>query len=108
MAKQIIPHNFMMLLFLIVVFITTLNFIDIIFKNKFLIKNLFFLLMILNILFINFYKPTTYEHDKTLVELNNNNNFKINNSQLSIDQKRMYHQCYFYIDSIIKERDLIN
>ena len=107
-AKQIIPHNFMMLLFLTIVLLTSVKFIDYFFQNKHLIKNLSFLLIIINMLLTNFYNPTTYQHNTALVNLDNDKIRNISKDELLIDKKKMNHICYFYLEKILKKKDLIN
>ena len=107
-AKQIIPHNFMMLLFLTIVLLTSVKFIDYFFQNKHLIKNLSFLLIIINMLLTNFYNPTTYKHNIALVNLDNDKIRNISKDELLIDKKKMNHTCYFYLEKILKKKDLIN
>jgi len=107
-AKQIIPHNFMMLLFLTIVLLTSLKFIDCFFQNKRLIKNLVFLSIIINMLLTNFYNPTTYQLNTSLVNLDNDQTRNISKDELLIDKKKMNHICYFYLEKILKKKVLIN
>ena len=98
----------MMLLFLTIVLLTSVKFIDYFFQNKHLIKNLSFLLIIINMLLTNFYNPTTYQHNTALVNLDNDKIRNISKDELLIDKKKMNHTCYFYLEKILKKKDLIN
>ncbi len=106
-AKQVIPHNFMMMFFLTICFLQIILLIDDFLKNK-KIKILFYLVIFINIIYINFQNPTVYNMDSNLVEIYQDENKTISSSDLQKDKIKLYHKCYFFIENIINNRELKN
>ena len=59
-------------------------------------------------LLTNFFNPTTYQHNTSLVNLDNDQTRNISKDELLIDKKKMNHICYFYLEKILKKKVLIN
>ena len=93
-AKQVIPHNFMMMFFLTICFLQIILLIDDFLKNK-KIKILFYFVIFINIIYINFQNPTVYNMDSNLVEIYQDENKTISSSDLQKGQIKLYHKCYF-------------
>uniref|UniRef100_UPI003F84D458 hypothetical protein n=1 Tax=Candidatus Pelagibacter sp. HIMB1746 TaxID=3413370 RepID=UPI003F84D458 len=106
-AKQIIPHNFMMMFFLTTVFLQVILLINDYVKEK-KIKIFFLLVIFINIIYINYVNPTVYNIDKNLVKIYQNEDKTISSLELKKDKVGLYHKCYFFIENIINNRELKN
>ena len=85
-----------------------LNISSILFLKNKKIKILFYLVIFINIIYINFQNPTVYNMDSNLVEIYQDENKTISSSDLQKDKIKLYHKCYFFIENIINNRELKN
>ena len=81
----------MMMFFLTICFLQIILLIDDFLKNK-KIKILFYLVIFINIIYINFQNPTVYNMDSNLVEIYQDENKTISSSDLQKDKIKLYHK----------------